>query len=267
LRRHPIFPFHYAPGEETVFFVATIRDQPGALASLLKSLGEHVNLLATSSYSLENDAAVISGYGKALSKRTTPISLKKVIEGCPMVSSCQVWKSEMGLIVDKYHTGYQGGVGEPYVVFPARGLSDTFEGVVRVFGTGGAVLLYELGLDYAKARSGLYKKMIGPHPESRIEELAAIVGALGYGRSTATFEPDYSALKLSSEECFECSSPSSSGRTCSFLRGMAVGIFGSLFNAELESEETKCRHLGDDFCEFTLKAKDGLPLVRSSLPS
>jgi predicted hydrocarbon binding protein len=47
---------------------------------------------------------------------------------------------------------------------------------------------------------------------------------------------------------------------------MAVGIFGPLFGVELANEEIKCRNKGDDYCEFILKAKDGLPLVRKSAP-
>jgi len=264
LHRQPIFAFHYAPGEETVFVVASISDEPGTLALLLKTLSNQVNLIATSSYTLGNDMAVFSGYGRVLSKKTTAASLREHIEKTSKVSTCQVWMSEKGLIVDRYHTGYEGGIGEPYVIFPAKGISETFEGMVRVFGTGGSTLLYRRGLDYAKTRSGLYKKIIGPHPETRVQELAAIVSALGYGGSTATFDPEYSALTLTAKECFECSSGSEEKRTCSFLRGMAAGIFGPLFGVEIVSEEAKCRNLGDAYCEFVLKAKDGLPLVRKS---
>jgi len=259
--RHLIFPFHYAPKEETIFFVATISDKPGALAAFLSVLSKRVNLIGTSSYSLGGNTAIYSGFGKLLAKHTTASSLHAEIAKSRKVKSCQVWKSRNGLIVDRFHTGFQGGVGEPYLVFPARGLSDTFEGIVRVIGTGGSTLLYDLGLDYAKARSGIYKKMMGAHPESHIDELAAIVTALGYGHSEAALSPDRKSIRITSIECFECSTPSRSGRRCSFLRGMAVGIFGPLFDVDMVSEETKCRNAGDDLCEFVLKAKDGQPLV------
>lgn len=262
LHRHLIFPFHYAPGEKTVFVVASIPDTPGTLAALLNVLSKRVNLVGTSSYSLGRNVAIFSGYGKVLSKGITAQTLQEEIGKSAKVRSCQVWMSNRGLIVDRFHMGFQTGVGEPYVVFPAKGLSDTFEGIVRTFGTGGETLLYNLGLDYAEARAASYKRMMGLHPESRVDELAAIVTALGYGASTATFEPGYQALRLTSKECFECSSGSVCRRKCSFLRGMAVGIFGPLFDVEMTGEETKCRNAGSDYCEFVLKAKDGQPLVR-----
>jgi len=221
-------------------------------------------LIGISGYSLGKDKAIFSGFGRILSKETTAKSLRTEITKSAKVRSCRVWRSNRGLVVDRFHTGFQGGVGEPYVVFPAKGLSETFEGIVKVFGTGGSTLLYDLGLDYAKSRAGLYKEMMGPHPESRVDELAAIVTALGYGFSRAAFSSDYRTLTLTSFECFECSTPSGSGRRCSFLRGMAAGIFGPLFDTEVLSEETMCKHAGNDHCEFVLRANDGRPLVQSS---
>jgi len=262
LKRHVIFPFHYDPSQKTVFVAASISDEPGTLAALLTLLSKRVNLIGTSSYTLGQDAASFSCYGSLLSDDTTAQSLQKELMASARVVSCQVWESEEGLIVDRYHTGFQAGVGEPYVVFPNKGLSDTFEGVVRVFGSGGSTLLYDLGLSYAKARAGIYRKIIGPHAESRIDELAFIVTALGYGLSEATFDSNYEALRLTSRECFECSTPSECKRQCNFLRGMAAGIFGPLFGVEVVSQETRCRHLGDDLCEFVIKAKDERPLVR-----
>jgi len=262
LRRHIIFPFHYSPDGKTVFIAATISDEPGTLAAVLTFLSKRVNLIGTSSYTLGSNAANFSCYGRLLPPATTAKSLQEEIANSAKVIDCQVWESKDGLIVDRFHTGFQAGIGEPYVVFPNRGLSDTFEGIVKAFGTGGATLLYELGLTYAIARSGIYKKIIGPHPEKRIDDLAAIVTALGYGLSVATIDPGFNVLRLASDECFECSTHSAYRRQCSFLRGMADGIFGPLFGVDVISEETKCRNLGGDRCEFVIRAKDGKPLVR-----
>ena len=262
VQRHVIFPFHYAPNEKTVYVTASIPDTPGTLAALLRVLSRRVNLIGTSSYSLGRNAAIFAGFGEVLSGAINAQSLRAEIVKAAGVNHCQVWESNQGLIVDRFHTGFQGGVGEPYLVFPTGGLSDAFEKIVSTFGSGGSTLLYDLGLDYAKGRSGLYKGIMGPHPESRLDELTAIVTALGYCNSTASFDSGYSALRLTSEECFECSTPSETGRSCSFLRGLAVGIFGPLFGLELVGEETKCRHRGDEYCEFVLKARDAGPLVR-----
>jgi predicted hydrocarbon binding protein len=239
-----------------VHVVAWISDEPGTLASLLGALKGHVNLANTSSYSLGGNSAIFSGFGEVLSDSITAQTLQGIAAKSPEVSSCQVWESREGLLVDRFHMGFQAGIGEPYLIFPAKGLSDTFEGIARMFGSGGQAILYDQGLEYARARSGLYKKIIGGHPERRLDDLAAIVGALGYGKSTAAIDPSGRVLTLTSTECFECSTPTQTMRRCRFLMGMAVGIFGGLFDKDLEGEETLCRQKGDNHCEFVLRAKD-----------
>ncbi len=260
LNRRRIFPFYYSVGERTVHIVATLTDQPGALASLLSELSSKVNLIGTSSYSTGENAAVFSGFGRVLSENESAQSIRDLTSNLPHVTDCRVWDSKDGLLVDRFHTGFWAGAGEPYLIFPNRGLSETFEGVVRALGSGGEYMLYTEGLNYAKVRGPLYKKIMGPHPESRLDELAALVGALGYGQSIATADSSGMGLKLTSRECFECSTPTHCKRTCSFLRGMAVGIFSCIFDRELVGTETRCRQRGHEECVFILTAKDRGPL-------
>jgi predicted hydrocarbon binding protein len=236
--------------------VAWLSDEPGTLASLLSALKSQVNLVSTSSYSLGENSAIFSGFGQVLSESVTAQALQGMTAELPNVSGCQVWESREGLLVDRFHTGFQAGVGEPYLILPARALSDTFEGIVRTFGSGGLTILYEQGRDYGKSRSTVYKMMMREHPERRLDDLTAIVGALGYGKSTATLEPSGKAMTLTSIECFECSTATRTGRTCMFQLGMAVGLFGALFNKDLVGEETLCRQKGNEHCEFVLKAKN-----------
>jgi predicted hydrocarbon binding protein len=260
VQRKTVFPFHYSPDERMVHVLAKLTDEPGTLASLLSVLGTKVNLVGTSSYSTSDGAAIFSGFGKILSSSNNAHSIQKHAAKAPSVLSCQVWEDKEGLLVDRFHTGFQAGFGEPYLMFPLKGLSDTFERIVKTFGSGGQTILYTYGLDYGMARAPLYKSIMGEHPETRLDELTAIVGALGYAASTATFESSGKVLKLTARECFECSTPTTTERKCAFLRGMAVGIFSTLFNKELVCEETKCRQEGNEECEFVLRAKGNVPL-------
>jgi predicted hydrocarbon binding protein len=260
VNRNLLFPFYYAPGRRMVHVVALISDEPGTLSSLLSALKVQVNLISTSSYSLGGNSAIFSGFGEALSQSVSEQTLQEMITELPNVNGTQVWESKDGLIVDRYHTGFQAGAGEPYLILPAKALSETFEEIVRTFDSGGRMILYDQGLGYGRSRSGVYKKIIGAHPEKRLDELTAIVGALGFGKSVATLSSSRSALTLTSVECFECSTRTKTGRGCDFLRGMAVGIFSALFDKELIGEETVCRQTGGKQCEFVLKTKDQLPL-------
>jgi len=260
VQRKTVFPFHYSNDKRMVHVLARLSDEPGTLASLLSILGSKVNLIGTSSYSTPDGAAIFSGFGKILSDSDDAKSIQKHAAMAPSVLSCQVWEDKDGLLVDRFHTGFQAGFGEPYLMFPLKGLSETFERISETFGSGGQTILYTYGLDYGTARAPLYKSIMGEHPERRLDELTAIVGALGYAASTATLEPSSKVLRLTARECFECSTPTGTGRRCSFLRGMAVGIFSTLFNKELTCEETKCRHKGNKECEFVLRARDNEPL-------
>jgi len=260
LNRKRIFPFHYAPGVRMVHVVATIADEPGALASLLGDLSGKVNLIGTSTYSTDDNKAIFSGFGRVLSETESAQTIQVSASNSARVFDCNVWDSVDGLLVDRFHTGFFAGVGEPYLIFPNRGLSETFEGVVKALGSGGEFILYTQGLNYAKTRGPLYKKIMGNHPETRIDELTALVGALGYGRSTASTDASGMSIRLTSQECFECSTPTHSNRTCSFLRGMAVGIFGCIFDKELVGTETKCRQKGHEECVFILTPKDQRPM-------
>ena len=259
-QRKIVFPFHYSADERMVHVLARLSDEPGTLASLLSILGSKVNLVGTSSYSTSDGDAIFSGFGKILSDSDDAQSIQRFAATAPSVLSCQVWEDKEGLLVDRYHTGFQAGFGEPYLMFPLKGLSETFERIGETFGSGGQTILYTYGLDYGTARAPLYKSIMGEHPERRLDELTAIVGAVGYAASIATFESSGRVLKLTARECFECSTPTATGRRCAFLRGMAVGIFSTLFNKELACEETKCRQKGNEECEFVLSAKDNAPL-------
>jgi predicted hydrocarbon binding protein len=240
--------------------VATLSDEPGTLSALLGFLKTRVNLIGTISYSVGRNKAIFSGFGRVLSRGVTASSLQGEMRKLLGVRTPKVWESREGLLVDRYHVGFQTGIAEAYLIFPARALSRAFERIVRTFGSGGKTIVYEEGLDYAKARSGIYRKMMGPHPERRIDELTAIVSALGYGKSEASFDRSRRTLRLISRECFECSTKTETGRECEFLRGMAVGIFSDLFGRELVCEEERCRQRGDKMCVFALRTTSNRPL-------
>ena len=256
-RRRIEFPFYYSTDGKFVHIVAKLADEPGALASVLEALDARVNLIGTQSYSTEDGTAVFSGFGKLMDSEDAH-SIQKLASRSRSVKECQVWESKDGLLVDRFHTGLQTASGDPYLMLPAVALASAFETLVRTFGTGGETILYVQGVDYAKSRWEIYQKVLGPHPEKRFNDLAAIFGTLGWGESTVYF--DSGKLRYVTRDCFECSVATHSSRGCSFLRGMAVGIAQGVFKKELTCIETRCRQKGGDVCEFVVSAKDGSPL-------
>lgn len=248
-RRRVVFPYYYSAHKKLFHVVARIRDVPGALAGLLTLLTTELNLLGSTSYSIEGESAIFSCFAEALRKSETTEEIQGLLAKSPWVLESKVSESKDGLLVDTFHTGVQVGMGEPYVMFPSAGMADIFEKLVRTFGSGGETILYELGRNFGYDRFELYRPLLGPKPQSRVGEAAHIFEALGYGASNITQNPDGS-VRIVVEDCFECVTPSEIGRSCAFRRGLAAGSFGALLGQEMQCQETKCRSKGAKYCEF-----------------
>jgi predicted hydrocarbon binding protein len=250
------FPFYYSPGKKLIHIVAKIRDEPGALANLLKGLAPTVNLLGTTSYGIGKGKAIFSGFAETLFHTDSADSIRAILDELPDVLDYQVWEGNDGLLVDWFHTGVESANGEQYIMFPAKSFAGTFEQVMEALGpAGGDTLLFLEGKKFAETRFASYREMLGPNPSSRVEEASKIFEALGYGLSTIKVEDGGKTVRLIQEDCFECSGPTKRGRTCAFTRGLAVGSFGVLIGKELTATETQCRLKGAKVCEFVLKQK------------
>jgi len=250
-RRRVVFPYYYSARKKLFHVVTRIKDVPGALAGVLNLLTTELNLLGSTSYSIEGDSAMFSCFAESLRRSETPEEIQRLLAKSPWVLESRVSESRDGLLVDSFHTGVQVGAGEPYIMFPSAGMDDIFEKLVRTFGSGGETILYELGRNFGNDRFELYRPLLGSQPRTRVDEASHIFEALGYGESTITQNPDGSILMVV-DDCFECFTPSVIGRSCAFRRGLAAGSFGALIGQEVQCQETKCRSKGDKFCEFIL---------------
>jgi predicted hydrocarbon binding protein len=248
------FPFYYSPSTKTVHVVAKLRDEPGALASLLENLGTRLNLIGTTSYAIGEGHAILSGFGEALFDSDTAQSIQKVASRSPHVMACRVRESEGGLLVDEFHQGIQTEKGESYVLMHRAGLAEMFVEIRKVLGSGGDTLLYLQGRSYGRSRVEACRQAFGPDPSAKLQELAHIYEALGFGASLITNEPDGS-VKLILSDDFECKTGDRWGKSCSFARGLVEGSVGAIRGKEMTSEETKCRLRGDKDCEFVLTDK------------
>jgi predicted hydrocarbon binding protein len=255
------FSFYYSPDSKTVHVVAKLRDEPGALASLLNLLGTRLNLIGTTSYTIEEGCAIFSSFGEALFDTDTAQSIRNVASHSPHVLACQVRESNDGLLVDQFHRGIQSEKGESYVMMHREGLARMFTEIRKALGSGGDVVLYLQGKSYGRSRVEALEGLFGPNPEAKLQELSHIYEALGFGSSQITRSPaDRMTLVL--DDDIECSGNERYGQTCSFARGLVEGSIGAVLGKEMISEETKCRLRGDKQCEFTLRARESSPPAR-----
>ena len=246
------FPFHYSRDKALVHIVAKMSDAPGTLARLTTALGARLNLVGTTSYRLTEDTAIFSGFAEVIDGTDNSDDVQKIAASTKGVIDCKVWESQNGLLVDKFHTGLESGMGEPFIMLSTAGLSQTFNKVVKTFGSGGETLLYLQGKDFGMARFEVYKELFGPTPWQRMNEIAHIYAALGFGEFSIAREDSGKTLRLTSKDCFECSAVKGNGRTCAFVRGLLVGTFSAVFGSEFKGEESECRLKGSKACEFIL---------------
>ena len=254
-RRKLVFPFHYAPGKRLLQIVVNLRERPGALAEVLVALGSKVNLIGSTSYRTGTSRGIFSGIGEFLSEKDGPKDIEALVAPLRSVVACQVWESREGLLVDRFHSGVESGMGEPYIMLPAAGLAQTFDKLIKTFGTGGETILYLEGKDFGLARFSLYRKMLGDDPAGRSEEAAHIFEALGYGTGAVEMVEPGKMVRIVRRECFECEGQPTNGHSCAFSRGLASGIFEALYGAPMTCEEVGCRLKGADRCEFVVKPR------------
>ncbi|MDE1858889.1 MAG: hypothetical protein KGI26_07475, partial [Thaumarchaeota archaeon] len=65
------FPLIYSKGKKLFNIVVHMSDDPGSMRAVLDALGERVNLIGTSSYTLSDGTAMFTAFAEGLSKDET----------------------------------------------------------------------------------------------------------------------------------------------------------------------------------------------------
>jgi predicted hydrocarbon binding protein len=250
-RKRVLYPFHYSDRRKLVMVVVRLKNVPGALAGVLSLLTTKVDLIGSTSYSIERETAIFTCMAETLKRSESTDSILGIVKSSPWVTEAEVTESRNGFIVDSFHNGLQLGTGEAYMMVPIAEVSKAFERVVKAFGKGGEETLFVLGKSFGAERFELYRPRLEPNPLERLEEASRILENLGYGASVVSPRTKDS-FRFTVEDCFECSTPTSSGRECHFRRGMTEGAFSAMLGRETRVSETRCRLRGDSVCEFTV---------------
>ncbi|MEM2975325.1 MAG: 4-vinyl reductase [Candidatus Bathyarchaeia archaeon] len=131
------------------------------------------------------------------------------------------------------------------------------ERLYRIFGTGAATILFEMGRGQGEdAVKILKKKLNNPNSISLGLEHAFYLGWGNFKVSKAQLlkMAVLKSLTIKVENGFI---PRAVGdreeAACHFLRGFFVGAYETYTGEKCSCEETKCMAKGDPFCEFQLK--------------
>jgi predicted hydrocarbon binding protein len=248
---------YYSPKAKAFHIVAKLKDIPGALSSVLELLRDHLDLVNSISYSLEDDGAIWSGFGKSLSKTETEGKLKKLIRRSPMVLECQVKGSDHGLLIDSFHSGIEVAPDRPGVVFPLVGLSRIYDHLARILGSGGETILFEEGSALGKSSGQYLNTLLGHgHLDWKFKALLGTYSIIGWGSASLEVEKPGARFRVRVSDCMECAGMGKDRRRCNLLRGCLTSAVSTLAGSEFKCEETECRFRGDPFCEFLVSRQE-----------
>jgi predicted hydrocarbon binding protein len=203
---------------------------------------------------VDGGTANFIGFAEALSKKLTPRALADLVTHSPGVISAEIVQDDDGFLVDKFHSRLELSSGEPYVLFPVASFSAMVDSLVDVFGSGGAVIVYQEGLRFGRNDGKILASLLGRDKlRDKITVLPHLASAMGMGLATLT-NPDSGELyRLRIEDCFECSTHGNLRRSCDFFRGTIAGLGSEALQMKVECEEVSCRLEGDQWCEFVLR--------------
>jgi predicted hydrocarbon binding protein len=250
--RHRVFPVHYGPKQKLFHVIVKLSDAPGSYSLILDTLRPKLNLIGTSTYTLNDGTAIFSGFAEALSKDLTSDEVKRLILGSRGAFDAVVKEGKEGLLIDTFHMGFNVD-GDDYLLLRSAGLGQMFDRVSSILGSGGDALLYEEGLSMGHWNAeNLIKKIGIDVVKAQVGALSRTLSAQGFGDIDGDVGPDDGAFVMTVKDCFECSDSESRRKGCNFMRGYFVGSAQDIFGKKYRCEESKCVLRGAKLCEFAL---------------
>jgi len=166
--------------------------------------------------------------------------------------------------VEVYHPLKDGMLtASPFDILAVSGIRSmvwvkpTFRAFIKTFqeviGSGGAAIIYNIGLIMGKGAFQYHMKIAGGDKREALSVNRDFFKACGLG------DIEYKVINLDKAvirvyNSFECEVFKNLGRTAShFIRGIIAGWLSAFWEKDVEINETKCIAKGDPYCEFTAK--------------
>jgi predicted hydrocarbon binding protein len=235
--------------------VVRIKDEVGAVANvntLTASLKVDVRQSVT--YSLPGQPFAI--YNAFVSLGDPNVSLNQLVDRLRQsvfVMDVQAYEGRDGAVVDtiSFPINWQG---RRVVILAQQAMSRMLEGVRSVLGSGGDVILYELGADYGKELANYFMGVLGSDYLARNYDYGLnVLTATGWGIPVIIGNrADFPNMTIKLSSCLECDGRYSKQPVCSFMRGFLSGVFGKIAGHTVHCEEPQCIAKGDSRCQFEL---------------
>ena len=235
--------------------VVKLKDVVGAMADINAIMAEQqVDIRQSVTFAVQGkDYAVYNAF----------VWLKK--EGYRLERLVEKLKKSRFVLDVQAKDGVEGAISDT-LTFPIRfagrramliesaALVRMFEDIQGAFGSGGSVIIHQLGVNYGKAlSSGLAETLTRPYMVRNYEYGLTLFSAMGWGIATVLgASDDLSKATVRVDECFECQGRRGPKATGWFMGGFLSGVFSYLSAKEVRPKETKCLATGDGWCEFEL---------------
>ena len=246
-------------GKELVKAAVEFDNAPGRLAELLRALPPYpqCTLVTVHAATSPDQRTAIGHLYMEVSNAEGAAEVERRLRERPYVRQVFVRAGAGGHLVD---SAFPLSLSEHAqgIVLDGRQTSEMLTNLRELMGSGGAVIIYELGKGYGRPR---FIRILGAqgvqymdaHPEYAVQ----ILSAMGWGKMALThFDREKGTVTIVMEDGFECKGQTSSTPHSQFIRGVLAGAASAALRREIECEERRCVAMGDAFCEFLLRPAD-----------
>jgi len=246
--------YHDAKSKRALVATVWLKDVPGALAAAASALASAgVNLASSSTSKLNGSGTAEWGFfAEVEDERLTHESLSLALGNTPQVLKFEFEEGNHGVVVDDFHYPLRFSSGQQGMIVSRGTFSGMLAHMREVFGSGGTVIAYELGLSTGKQDGEELVRALGmERVRENLPRLLNLYLAQGWGVPELTslnLEPLHVTVRFG--DSFECTGVRSFRPNSHFMRGHLAGLAKVLFNKNVECMEVKCLATGNDYCEF-----------------
>ena len=248
--------YHNAPGKQVYLGSVWMRDVPGAMARVATALAEmNLNLVGSSSSSINGSGVAEWGFF-ALGDGKAPAAeeLKSRVGALPDVIRSDFREGNNGLVVDSLHYPLFLNTGQQAMIIRRDTFADMFRRLKAVFGSGGKVVVHELGMATGENVAKDLVKTLGRDTIMNNHlQLAELMQAQGWGElKVISGSQNPLNAHFIIRDSFECKGTSSATPNSDFIRGYVTAYVKVLWGKSLDCKEVSCLSKGDEHCEFIL---------------
>ncbi|MBO3769542.1 MAG: V4R domain-containing protein [Thermoproteota archaeon] len=249
----------YLPNAKVIEWSVKAKNLPKVFNNILNALAERDVRFLSGFQSIDwnENTLLLGGFIDISASEIRTVedlrNLLKNIEGVLEINTSE--QTFDGLIIDTLHFPLQVA-GERSFTFRV----ETFGGILKrlydKFGTGAAVILYEMGVAAGESKA---KSMMKKHRLDKLKMLKLTMAeraAKGWCIAEVT-EFTSKNVTLVVKELFECLpfKDKQENAVSQFFRGYLAGLLRQLFNKDVAVTEVECVAKGDATCKFIAEVK------------